>query len=251
MKRAAVMTVYQRPFYLKPVLDAWEKVRGVENWPFIFMVEETATADAMISIIEAFDHPNKTIIRNEGKLGVLRNPHAGLSRAFDAGYDFVALIEEDLLPASSIIEYFEMGSKICERNRQILAVCAQGEDKGDPYGIETRESFKVWLWGTWRDRWEGIIRDTWDLDYSTGSGFDSGWDWNLDIRILPKLGMSCLFPKQPLVDNLGQWLGVHAHPDHYEESRPKGFVQDVPASTCWSISEPLIIDSGTQKAGSL
>ena len=21
-----------------------------------------------------------------------------------------------------------------------------------------------WVWGTWRDRWEGFIRDTWDYD---------------------------------------------------------------------------------------
>lgn len=249
MKRAAVMTVYQRPFYLKPVLDAWEQVRGVENWPFIFMVENTATADAMVALIEAFNHPNKTIIRNEEKLGVLRNPHAGLTQAFDAGYDFVALIEEDLLPAQSIIEFFEMGSTIAEHDREILAVCAQGEDGGEPYTLETRATFKVWLWGTWRDRWETIIRDSWDLDYSTGSGFDSGWDWNLDIRILPKLNMRCLFPQQPLVDNLGQWLGVHAHPDHYEESRPKGFVQEIPKQDSWKFSESMMI--GNKEAGSL
>lgn len=229
MRRAVVMTVCQRPFYLKPVLKGWEQVRGYKDWPFIFMVEKTPTSSAMVELIREFNHPDKTIVMNEERLGVLRNPHAGLSKAFDElGYDFVALIEEDLLPATNIFEFFKVASELMVSDPSILACCAQGEDDGDPHTIEIRQSFKVWLWGTWRDRWQSIIRDTWDLDYSTGTAFDSGWDWNLDKRILPERDMRCAFPRQPLVDNLGQWLGAHAEPAGYEASRPRGFVQDVP-----------------------
>lgn len=227
MKRSIVMTVCQRPYYLKPVLDGWEKVRGVRDWPFIFMVEPTPTRDAMLRIIEEFDHPNKIVIQNPVRLGVLSNPHAGLNNAFYMyDSDFVVLAEEDLLPSTNALEYFEFGSNQCRGMPSVLAVCAQGE--GDqPDQLEFKASFKVWLWGTWKDRWENLLSDTWDHNYSSGDQMTSGWDWNIELRIIPQYHLMCLFPKASLVDNLGKWGGAHAIADEYDATRPIGFVQEI------------------------
>lgn len=244
MSKAVVMTVCQRPFYLKPVLDGWMKVRGYQDWPFIFMVENTPTRDAMIAVIEEFNHPNKTVVLNAERLGVLENPFAGLAKAFDIDrYEFVVLAEEDLLPSTNILEFFDVAHGAMIHNSRILAACAQGlpdlEPEGwkpKPYELELKQSFKVWLWGTTHENWYLYIRDTWDHNYSTGTQYQSGWDWNLDLRVLPELNMKCLFPKTSLVDNLGQWLGAHASPSEYEASRPLGFVQDVPYSPDWTLT---------------
>lgn len=240
MSKAVVMTVCQRPFYLKPVLDGWELVRGYQDWPFIFMVENTPTRDAMLKVIGEFNHPNKHVVLNRERLGVLENPFAGLAKAFDIEqYDFVVLAEEDLLPSTSILEFFDVGFEVMSDNDRVLACCAQGTppDTGpEPYALELRQSFKVWLWGTTRANWYLHIRDSWDHDYSTGSQYQSGWDWNLDLRVLPSLDMRCLFPKASLVDNLGQWLGAHAAPSEYEASRPAGFCQHVPPQAEWTLT---------------
>lgn len=228
MNRSIVMTVCQRPFYLEPVLEGWSEVRGVKDWPFIFMVEPTPTKLAMLKLIENFDHPDKTVIENTTRLGVLNNPYAGLNNAFAHGADFVILAEEDLLPSTNILEYFDYGNSIAKNSSNVLAVCAQGEGF-EPNKVEFKANFKVWLWGTWKDRWTNVLRDTWDHDYSTGEfpPFASGWDWNIDLRIIPQGNYTCLYPKASLVDNLGQWAGAHAVPEDYEKYRPIGFVQEL------------------------
>lgn len=238
MNSAIVMTVCQRPFYLRPVLEGWAKVRGVKDWPFIFMVEPTPTKEAMLREIAAFEHPNKTVIENEKKLGVLSNPWAGLELAFKKN-EFVVLAEEDLLPATNLLEYFswardefattfdEFGAKT---EHDVAAVCANGTGI-EPYKIVTEERFAVWLWGTWRDKWVKYLRDTWDHDYTSGGRTDSGWDWNIDTRIIKKHGLVCIFPKAPLVDNLGEWGGTHAIAEEYELTRPIGFVQEIEPGT--------------------
>lgn len=232
MNKAIVMTVCQRPWYLEKVLDGWSKVRGVKDWPFVFMVEPTATKEAMLRVISKFDHSDYTIVENEVRLGVLTNPWAGLQFCFTGGMDFVVLAEEDLLPSTNILEYFDWamnspaGNEFRYDESNILAVCAQGEGSS-PYEAEFRPDFKVWLWGTWKDRWEILLRDTWDKDYSSGEAWNSGWDWNINLRLMPEYELRCLYPKAPLVDNLGQWAGAHAVPSDYEASRPVGFVQDI------------------------
>ncbi len=236
MNKAVVMTVCQRPFYLKPVLDGWSKVRGVDKWPFIFMVENTPTRDGMLRVINEWEHPSflKNIVLNDKKLGVLENPYQGFNLAF-VNWDFVVLAEEDLLPATNVLEYFEFASEFAYRDPKTVIVCAQG-DGDNPWQLEYRNRFKVWLWGTWKDRWNSLIEPTWDHDYSTSpipavapyKAPQSGWDWNLDMRIIPGHNKRCIYPGQTLVDNLGKYGGAHAIPGDYEKERPIGFVQDLP-----------------------
>lgn len=227
MRKEIVMTVCQRPFYLKPVLDAWEQVEDVENWDFTFMVENTATKDAMLDLIRKFDHPSISIIENEKRLGVLVNPREGLNLAFTDAMEkeFVVLAEEDLLPSVDVLNYFNHVSEKYRNHEDVLMACVNPISIDFPPGsVRKMQVFSAWIWGTWTDRWP-LIHSTWDSDYSSGGQSSSGWDWNLHLRVLPQNNKVAVFPDIPLVDNLGQFLGAHAQPDEYENSRPVGFDQ--------------------------
>lgn len=225
--RAIVFTVHNRPYYFGPVLHAWQQVRGIEDWRFIFKVEPTPTKPAMLELIDKFDHPNKLIVENETRAGVLSNPWQGLELAFNLGYEFAVLAEEDLLPATNILEYFHFCDGKLYENESVMAVCTNPPDNiHQPNDIFLDQSFAVWLWGTWQSRWYETIRDTWDHDYSSGN--PGGWDWNLNLRVLPANHMKCSYPGVPLVDHLGQYGGVHQIPDEYDFTRPQGFVLDPP-----------------------
>lgn len=233
-ENTVVITVCNRPFYMKEVLDAWQEVRGIENWRFIFMVEPTPNTQAQVSIIQSFRHPQKEIVFNPVLLGVLKNPWEGLNKSFSRGAGFTVLAEEDLVPSTDILEYFEWAKAEARNRTEVLAVCTR------PYKSETdspvrevfeQDRFHVHIWGTWKDRWDVLLRDTWDKNYSTGGPADSGWDWNIDSRLIPQYKKVCLFPAASRTQNMGKFMGVHQQPNDFESTLSPSFVRERPPTT--------------------
>src|SRR5690606_27286940 len=92
--------------------------------------------------------------------------------------------------------------------------------RGGPAEAFKAGGFNPLNWGTWKDRWEFYIRDTWDHDYSTNNGrpgYQAGWDWNLNTRVLPSREKVCVWPGTSRVQNIGQH-GTHADPNDYPVS---------------------------------
>ena len=225
MRKAIVMTAFNREDYLKKTLKSWTKVTGMEDYDFYIKLEPSNREPRIVSMIEQFQinqNLDVEIIRNQKQLGVLVNPWDGLNKMFEMGYDFVILAEDDIEVSDDILHYFSDLSKRHMDDPEIMVICASSfhlwkEGDSSSY-YERRQAFSPLIWGTWKDRWNNYLRDSWDKDYSTGEdGVGGGWDWNIYLRVLPKHNMKSIFPQVSRSRHIGK-NGVHMLEKNYHES---------------------------------
>jgi hypothetical protein len=224
MRRALVLTAYNRPEYLRKVLQSWLKVRGLHEWHIVARIEpgelEGEVYDLLWRFYEESQHPTMEIIVNPQPYGVLHHPWVAFEELFAAGYDFVVRAEDDLVVSDDILEYFTWASEYFASADSVATVHAFAGGHGDASAVVVHPSFNPWIWGTWRGVWDGLIGPTWDHDYSTFNDFpgnQSGWDWNLNTRVFPAEGMSGAYPLSSRVNNIGVH-GVHGTPENHATS---------------------------------
>lgn len=215
-----------RPHYLAQSLDSWSAVRGVEDWAFVFAVEPGPHAAECSELIRhRLAACEVDVVLNPVRRGVLGNPHFVLGLGFERS-EFVVLAEEDVLASNDVLEFFAYGNAAFSDDADVLAVCASGLDtapSASPAAWSRVCDFRPLVWATWRDRWEDVLRDTWDLDYTSGPTRDeSGWDWNIG-RLLESRGMHCVFPDVSRSLHIGKH-GVHMLPELFELSQARSYV---------------------------
>ena len=229
-RRAVLLTAFDRPHYLGPVLDAWADVRGLDGWHLRMAVEPSAVQDDVVGLVETFarrtGHPSTEVVVNPTRLGVLENPYVHLDALFASGHDFVVRAEDDLLVADDVLELFEHVAATYAADPAVATAHAfSREPAGGADGALVRAGeFCPWVFGTWRDRWTGLVGTTWDRDYSTWNvspGFETGFDWNLNTRVFPAHGLVSVSPVVSRVQNIGA-VGEHGTPDDLEMA--PGFV---------------------------
>lgn len=219
MRRAMFLTVFDRPQYLIDTLATWREVRGFKDWPLYVRIEPSPVQHEIISIIQELDHPEVYITVNPRRYGVLHHPWVGFDELFKK-YDFVIRLEDDLIVSDDILEYFEWASIVYESHPKVAAVIGYTDEDGPSNAARLQGTFSPWIWGTWRDRWVNIMRDTWDHDYSTFNGHpghQAGWDWNLNTRIYPEQELLSVLPTSSRVQNIGVF-GVHGTADNFATS---------------------------------
>jgi hypothetical protein len=230
MRKAIVMTVFNRDEYLNKTLKSWSRVKGLQDYDFYIKLEPSRREAKIISIIEKFQinhNLNIKIIKNKKQLGVLVNPWDGLDKTFESGYDFVVLAEDDIEVSDDILHYFNVLSEKHYEDPEVMAICASSyhlwKDSQETSYYEKKDAFCPLIWGTWKDRWEKYLRDSWDKDYSTGeNGVGGGWDWNIYLRVLPKYKMKCIYPFVSRSRHIGK-QGVHMLEENYNESVATSF----------------------------
>lgn len=228
--RIVAMTVScDRPRYLSETLDSWRAVRGREDWSYVFALEPGPHfVECARMIADAFDGLSVTVLANRERKGVLRNPHYVLGYAFERAR-YALLAEEDVRVSNDILEYFAAMDYEFEVDPAVLAVC------GSSWGGSPGEECDAWKlvqgfnplgWATWADRWIDVLRDTWDLDYSTGlpDGSQAGWDWNIG-RLLRARDQFCVFPDVSRSFHIGRH-GVHMVEELFEDSQSDTFVPE-------------------------
>ena len=226
MKRAIFLTAYDRPEYLREALESWKNVRGQENWHFVAMIEPSPVGSEVVQMFEEFlkqsGFPTYQILVNPQRYGVLHHPWVGFERLFMASnFDFVVRAEDDLRVSTDTLEYFEWASEQWQDNPSVATVNAfTYATHGTANDVQLCPVFSPLVWGTWRDRWADWMSRTWDHDYSTNNGTpmeQAGWDWNLNTRLFPQMGLHAAFPLASRVDNIGL-VGTHSTPENYSTS---------------------------------
>jgi hypothetical protein len=218
------MTVSGRIQYLTTVLESWRRVRDVDKVPWLFSVEPGTNQAASIEIIQRFlgeTGANGEILRHEYRQGVLENPYRCMASMFNAGADFAILAEEDLVVADDVLEYMAWAAFRFERQARIFTVHGHTHQDGPDHVVEIGHGFSPWIWGTWRNRWVEVIEPTWDHAYSTYNGTpgnQSGWDWNLNTRVMPERDLRSIWPVASRVQNIGRH-GAHANPADFEDTQ--------------------------------
>ena len=125
--QVVVFTANDRPHYMARTLDLWSRVRGIGDCRLIFRCESGCPEMAALCGTASDFAGEVTVIVNEERHGVLRNPHTALTTGFAFG-DFVILAEDDLTPADDTLEFLAW----CDRYRGFTLVVHLGPD-GKPH----------------------------------------------------------------------------------------------------------------------
>jgi hypothetical protein len=239
-------TVNNRPHYLRQTLESWSRVRGIGDCLLIFRCEPGC--DEAVQVCREVDFARTITVCNTDRAGVLGNPWLAFGDAFtESEYsvrravsfpagDFAILAEEDLIVSEDVLEYFSW----CQRYREdpnVLGVTTyqHHEQPGGLAGVgpadwSRDDQFHFWAWGTWHDRWDRLLRDSWDLTYED-RGYpvhQRGWDWDFRNRLVVKAGMTMIAPSISRSQHIGRDGGVHCTPDQFDGLLAQGFVADVP-----------------------
>ena len=237
LRPALLLTAFDRPRYLAPVLGSWAGVRGLDGWHLRVAVEPSPVVDEVVGLVRSFvdrtGHGDTEVVVNGTRLGVLENPYVHLDALFGAGHGFVVRAEDDLLVADDVLELFaHVAATYADDPGVATAHAFSRRPAGGPAdGLERAPEFCPWVFGTWRDRWQGLVGPTWDRDYSTWNvspGFETGWDWNLNTRVFPAHGLQAVAPLVSRVQNIGA-VGEHGTPDDLETAA--SFVAHQPVQT--------------------
>ena len=221
MRRALLLTAFDRPQYLAQVLRSLAAADGLNGW-HVRVAVEPGERQQEVLVLVGDSLPDADVHVNPARLGVAVNPHRHLEALFDEGFDFVARTEDDLVVADDALRLLEHCSLRYAADPDVAAVCAYspGPAGADPSALHRTAAFSPWLWGTWRDRWTSLIGPTWDHDYSTWNGspgLESGWDWNLNTRVLPAHGLTTVAPLASRVQNIGV-VGQHGTVENHEQA---------------------------------
>jgi hypothetical protein len=225
MRKAIVLTAYNRPDYLADVLDSWEAARGIDSWDFYISIDETDTEEfrevaLLANFFQQKKHANTFIIRHKPKLGVLKHPYVVMDSLFSEGYDFVLRAEDDLVVSDGILEYFDYVARSYKDAVDVKTVHGFSETAtGLEQVIIARHGFNPWVFGTWKRAWPEL-KENWDLDYSTYNGTpgnQSGFDWNFNTRVYPRNNWLGIHPSVSRVQNIGAH-GVHGTPENLPKS---------------------------------
>lgn len=234
MRTAVVMTVCDRPDYLRQTLARWANVAGVDEPDWYFMLEPTEQQARCWQLVHDFvgaalPGEGFVIWPNERRLGVLENPYRGLQLAFDTGYDYVILAEDDVLVSRDVLAYHAWAAERCRSLADVLAVCSHTIDggPGGEYDAGFLAKFDPLVWGTWAEKWRRVIDPTWDHDYSSGPGgrVQAGWDWELN-RQLQQRGMTTVTPYRSRSMHIGQHGGTHCTPEMYPATASRCFTAE-------------------------
>ena len=235
-RTAIMMTAWRRPQYLRQVLASWAKVDGVQDVAaFRVCLDPHDRQDRMLSVIaEARGEYGLDIEArvNTRHLGVSVNPVEGGTGIFRdyPDVDYIVMAEEDLVVADDTLRYLSWADETFRDDPGVLIACAHSPDDpqpdADPAAVVLLPRFRCWIWATWRDRWFDVLEPTWDRAYYTGNqetGQQSGFDWNIDLRVIhgtapQALGRKylCALPLASRSQNIGRFEGVHADASAYD-----------------------------------
>lgn len=220
-------TAFHRTDYWEQSLESWARVRGIEGADISVFLESSGFRDEMTEIATRI-LPQTVVHQNEVRLGVSKNPWVAMDDAFSTGEDFAVLAEDDIIVSSDILEYFLWARDKFRWDPEVLAICSFDshlESPGHTFGkgdVTKQRWFSPLVWGTWADRWENQIRDTWDFDYSYG-----GWDWNMRMGVM-KDQWFCVFPRHSRSTHIGEFDGTHMQPEQFKETQAGTFVEERP-----------------------
>jgi hypothetical protein len=238
------MTAWRRPGYLRRALESWSQTRGIEETGGIVISADPSdkTADIIAVADAARARGLQVTVRvNEEHLGPQANPVSAASHALEVtGAGFLILAEEDDIASTDTLEYMSWAREEFGGDSQVLGVCGHdasglaydAEDAGrnsagaDEEAVRLRSYYNPWIWGTWRDRWLDVLEPTWDRTCTSGGPGDSGFDWNIQLRVMPSGGYVFAVPDASRSQNIGRFEGVYAHPSNYPKTQTASFRQE-------------------------
>ena len=238
-----VIVAYNRPNYLRRVLDNLGNCDGIERYPvhiFIDPADEEETRKTVESVAKSFTASKNTRVSTHSiRLGPHNNIRHAVNDAFES-YDarFVIVLEDDVILSRDALLFMEYARDTFENDSNVFTAtgyannCHRENCVVDPafrHCTTRRKHFTPWFWGTWRDRWQVFHKSGW-----------TGWDVEMNFELSktrsivqkPNSGLRGerveVFPIFSRANNIGFENGFHAHVYTPEQMRELQYV------TCWA-----------------
>jgi hypothetical protein len=240
---AVIVMAWRRPYYLRESLRTWASVPEIkEIRRFIIGLGSHPRQPENIQVItEAEELMGRSIEIKLDSLQAHMSPamHRPMGEAAnfawsDPGVGWVILAEEDGPVSDDVLRYQRWARDTFQDNPRALLVCShnipwvEGHMSGpapadkvpqppdeadeDQHIVRLKQGFDSRTWGTWRDRWEQVLEPTWDWECSSGiteDKHDSGIDWNIATRVMPRGDYYAVVPDAARSVNIGRDEGVY------------------------------------------
>ena len=124
MKKIITVKLWNRPPYLKKLVDSLEKLSGIEEYKVIFSVDKSGDKETkIIKHILENSTLNKDVYYHDTNLGCAGNTRFCLDKGFEANSDYVIHLEDDTIPAKDYLKFMEWGYEKSKNNKNIFAIC--------------------------------------------------------------------------------------------------------------------------------
>jgi len=217
MKKAIGFTAFDRVEYLNKALASWSDVRNLRDYDFYFFIEPSNRYNEIVQIIKNFQNNTNiktTIISNPEKLGCATNTWSVFEFLFKL-YDFVILAEDDVVVSKDVLEYFNFVEEKYRNDEEIAIVSANTKwDTKDPIKLIREQGFNGLIWGTWKKYWTKYFEHNWEKEPFPGAEH-SGWDWHLNINMLPFNKLKNINPMVSRSNHIGL-IGEHCTPELFD-----------------------------------
>jgi hypothetical protein len=162
MLRVITMTAYRRPAYTREVLDALAKCDDIADWMLLPNVEPGH--EEVIGAFRDWNACESRLLVNRDRLGLNKNTHDVLFRAFQLRADVIAHLEDDTVPSPDALCYFEWAVRELlvpdvksSDGHQILLASGYNKPKNEPrvdqsHACQTRPIWSPWGWAVDRSR---------------------------------------------------------------------------------------------------
>lgn len=156
MKRVITMTAYRRPDYTREVLAALAKCDGIADWLLLPNVEPGN--EEVIAAFREWDACESKLLINGQCLGLNKNTHDALFRAYQLRADVIVHLEDDTVPSPDALRYFDWAVRDAlipdvrsQDGHQILLASGYNKPKAKPqpeqsHTCDTRPIWTPWGW---------------------------------------------------------------------------------------------------------
>ena len=173
-------TVWNRPHYLRQVLDAWSAVRGIGGAVLEFHCEPGC--DEAVDLCLGVGFAERHVLVNKERLGAAANTKAALDSGC-ARSDYAILAADDFVPSDDALELHAWHRDSYRDDPTVLALSCQRREAGVEGGPAAvwRTQIIGWLHGFHREKWNlvsalwppGVEWYSWiDLEWCQGRGYD-------------------------------------------------------------------------------
>ena len=160
--KVITMTAYRRPAYTREVLTALGKCDGISDW--ILMPNVEPGNEEVIAAFREWDACESRLHINSERLGLNRNTHDALFRAYQLRADVIVHLEDDTVPSPDALCYFDWAVRevlIPDRKspdgHQVLFASGYNKPAAEPlpeqsHACGTRPIWTPWGWAVDRRR---------------------------------------------------------------------------------------------------
>lgn len=217
MNLTLTVLAHRRPHYFNQTLKAIQELKDSDKWEFVLVLDNPDEETLELSKQSGLSYIHSVLPAREGideydtsyrQISLMT--YLALNTSFNRGADFVAHLEEDIVPHPNFLSYMGWAATNYKDKLNILTVNAwRGPKYGGDYSrIYIEPWFTPWGWGTWKNRWNKIA-SLWSFNR---------WDQQLNEVIREdRLG---IFPHTSLTRNIGA-VGTQPINEYFEREQLK------------------------------